>query len=79
MKNLPDRNSNADIIGMTEDPKIVILCNDPKSIHKYIICEIDAPSLAGKAYQIACAIREARDLGFEQGRKYIRNALGIEE
>lgn len=30
------------------------------------------------ARKIAWAIKDARDIGFEQGRRHIRNALGID-
>jgi hypothetical protein len=41
------------------------------------IVEIDAMTSSGKADQIASAIRQARDAGFQQGLAHVRHALGI--
>ena len=78
MINLPTKESKIGVTGRTrKDPegnltKYVILDS-----HDYIICEIDITTPEDIACQIAVAIKEARDIGFEQGRKYIRKALGV--
>jgi hypothetical protein len=50
---------------------------DPTESDAYEICSIVAATPQGMADQIAAAIRNARDIGFEQGRRYVREALGI--
>ena len=93
MNNLPNKNRdialgiNAKIIGVVASPptyaqasvtfSVQILREDPTENSKYLICEIDAATPQGIADQIANSIREARDIGFEQGRQYVREALGI--
>lgn len=90
MTNLPDKNRKADIIGVvgpapdyvrpeTVNFSIKICRRDPTESADYIICEIEAATLQGIADSIAKAVREARDIGFEQGREYVRRALGIKD
>jgi hypothetical protein len=77
MNNLPTKESQINIISKIRkdegNPTTYIILDD----HGYIIKEIDITIHEDIAHQIAIAIKEARDIGFEQGRKYIRKALGI--
>jgi hypothetical protein len=78
MNNLPTKESQVDVISkLRKDPEgnptTYIILDD----HGYIIKEFDITTHEDIAHQIAVAIKEARDIGFEQGRKYIRKALGV--
>jgi hypothetical protein len=95
MVNLPDINRDkklnmeTKIVGVVSPPtqfagpditfSVKIFKQDPTEFSEYLICEIDAATPEGIAHQIANAIREARDIGFEQGRRYVREALGLKE
>lgn len=41
------------------------------------ICRLSDSTREGLASEIAEAIRMARDIGFEQGRSFVRQALGV--
>jgi len=43
------------------------------------ICTLQNTTVNGLCTDIADAIRLARDIGFEQGRQYIRSALGVDK
>ncbi len=43
------------------------------------ICEICTSTHRATAGDIACVLREMQKAGFEQGRKHVRDALGIGE
>ena len=78
MSNLPTRESGLDIVGKvrknSQGEFLGYLISDS---HEWRITEIAAATPEGIASQIATAIREARDIGFEQGRAYVRKALGV--
>jgi hypothetical protein len=78
MNNLPTRESQVEIVSkLRKDPKGELLAYVVLDDHGYIICEINITTPEDIVHQIAVAIKEARDIGFEQGRKHIRKALGV--
>jgi len=44
----------------------------------FIVCRIHAETPQGMADEIARAIEDARDQGFEHGREYVRRAMGCQ-
>jgi len=78
MINLPVKDSNLEIKGVPwKNGKGEFLGYLITDTHDWKICEIHDTTPEGVADQIATAIREARDTGFEQGRAHVRKALGI--
>jgi hypothetical protein len=82
--NVPTKDSDAKIEGTLNNiGDYVILNNDPHNVHKYVMCKIHCRENVGSpqylADAIASVITQARDAGFEQGRAFIRDALGIKK
>lgn len=78
MNNLPTKESQVEVVSKLRkdsigDPMTYVILDS----HDYIITEINITTPEDIAHQIANAIKEARDIGFEQGRKHIRKALGV--
>ena len=78
MNNLPTRESQVEVVSKLRkdiegNPRTYVILDS----HDFIIYEINITTPEDIAHQIAIAIKEARDIGFEQGRKYIRKALGV--
>ena len=77
MSNLPTKESGLDIIGkIRKNAQGEFLGYLIADSHEWKICEISAATPEGIVNQIAIAIKEARDIGFEQGRAHIRKAIG---
>jgi hypothetical protein len=78
MINLPTKESGVNIVSSvkktSEGELVRYSIHDD---HNWKICEIDITTPEDIARQIATAIKEARDIGFEQGRAYIRRAMGV--
>jgi hypothetical protein len=77
ISNLPTRESGLDIVGkVRKNAQGEFLSYFITDSHEWKITEIMAATPEGIANQIATAIKEARDIGFEQGRAHIRKAIG---
>ena len=74
MTNLPVKGGEEKVIGVERDGHIQII-----NSNGFLITDLTySPNyLQGLATTIATLITDARDTGFEQGRKSIRDALGI--
>lgn len=72
MMNLPDRHSDVQIKATAYEGSVRVHTDEG-----WTICDIDAATPQGMANDIADAIRMARGQGFEQGRQYVRDALGV--
>jgi hypothetical protein len=78
MNNLPTKKSGIDIIScIRKTPEGELLKYVIQDDHGWKICDIDITTPEDIAHQISLAIKDARDIGFEQGRAHIRKALGI--
>ena len=76
MINLPDKTTMTEIkCFVVEGRGFEVRTGDVGAL----ICEIGALTPLQTADDIASAIYEARNIGFEQGRKYVRRALGVEK
>ena len=71
MINLPTKNSKVGIECILIEGGYRIQTSEG-----YVIEDISAATAKGIANQIAAAIRNARDIGFEQGRQFIKDAIG---
>lgn len=71
MCNLPNAKDADRIIGTVKDDGYVFCTGKG-----WRICEVDAATPEGRAAHMARLLEEARDQGFEQGRAYVRAALG---
>lgn len=77
MSNLPTKESGLGIVGkVKKNSQGEFLGYLIADTHEWRITEIAAATPEGIADQIATAIKEARDIGFEQGRAHIRKAIG---
>jgi hypothetical protein len=81
MINLPSKDSGIEICGSVETDSSGNVTNyriEHNTLSGWLIINIPAnDSHQIIADNIAAAITEARDAGFEQGRKHVREALGI--
>lgn len=74
MINVPNRTSNVEIVGEVADNRILIYAKHDK--YGANIVEIPISCINEQlAHKIAQLITEARNIGFEQGRRYVANAL----
>lgn len=73
MNNLPNVHSDIDIVAKVSANGSILV----QTHEGWRICEIQTGTTEAMLFDIATAIREARDIGFEQGREYIRRALGV--
>lgn len=76
--NLPKRNPDGTLAGEE------LVCKpdgDGFVLHngEWLVCRLDAATPEGIAKQIAWLVKDAMDTGFEQGRRHVRAALGVEE
>ena len=77
MSNLPTRESGLGIVGkVKKNAQGEVLSYLIIDSHEWKITEIMAASPESIVDQIATAVKEARDIGFEQGRAHIRKAIG---
>jgi hypothetical protein len=75
MINLPTKESESDIKCIqNEQGDFEVYDGDG-----WLICTLQNTTMDSLCTDIADAIRLARDKGFEQGRRYVRSALGIEK
>lgn len=79
MVNLPSKNSDVGVIGLFVNEEYIIY-SSMNGMPMYRITAIDSRMTHdGIAGSIARAIREARDIGYEQALADIRKTLGIKE
>jgi hypothetical protein len=88
LSNLPDKNNvDRKIIAISEEGLITIWNSSTKSdlnIDTYLIEQFDLRDISlikngVIANQIVRVIESARNIGFEQGRAFVRNALGLKD
>lgn len=78
MSNLPTKDGGLTLIGkIRKDAQGEVQSYLITDSHDWRVTEISVTTPEGIADQIAWAIKEARDIGFEQGRAHVRKALGL--
>lgn len=73
MKNLPTQDSGIAIKTVVDGSGAIRV----QTGEGWLITEIRTYTTEAMLFDIAAAIREARDIGFEQGLESIRRALGV--